>query len=193
MPAAQYYGVFCVIGFVQILPVHQAAPWVAGKGELKGGTSNYTLPASGLFFNALFFGDADVFLCVFIKHNSDLITVIDHIVGPSNGLVLVRCGVGDLLLRMANNTVGLEEGYTVTFFGKGEEPVEEVVPCSFANEGDLSRRAIDGVAHRVGGFRLRGDGVEVFNKILLLAAYGCQAHDGEEGHGSDCFSHDVLF
>jgi hypothetical protein len=50
MPAAQYYGVFCVIDFVQILPVHQAAPWVAGKGELKGGTSNYTLPAAGLFF-----------------------------------------------------------------------------------------------------------------------------------------------
>ena len=50
MPAAQYYGIFCVIDFVQILPVHQAAPWVAGKGELKGGTSNYTLPASGLFF-----------------------------------------------------------------------------------------------------------------------------------------------
>ena len=35
MPAAQYYGVFCVIGFVQILPVHQAAPWVAGKGDIQ--------------------------------------------------------------------------------------------------------------------------------------------------------------
>jgi hypothetical protein len=49
MPAAQYYGVLCVIDFVQILPVHQAAPHGRGRVTFKGGTSNYTLPAAGLF------------------------------------------------------------------------------------------------------------------------------------------------
>ncbi len=35
MPAAQYYGVLCVIGFVQILPVHQAAPHGRGRVNSK--------------------------------------------------------------------------------------------------------------------------------------------------------------
>ena len=35
MPAAQYYGVLCVIDFVQILPVHQAAPHGRGRVNSK--------------------------------------------------------------------------------------------------------------------------------------------------------------